>query len=130
MSMQDPISDMLTRIRNAQRAAKKMVSIPASKVKAAICAVLQEEGFIESFQLTDAANREIEVKLKYHEEAPVIELIKRASRPGLRLYKGAKDLPKTRAGFGITVISTSQGVMTDEKARALGLGGELLCFVA
>lgn len=131
MSMSDPISDMLTRIRNAQRAEKVSVSMPASKLKAAIAKVLKDEGYIEDFAVRDNEGKaQLDVSLKYYAGRPVIERIERVSRPGLRIYKGTKDIPKVMNGLGITIVSTSKGVMTDRKARAAGVGGEVLCIVA
>ena len=134
MSMTDPISDMLTRIRNAQMVAKKSVTMPASKIKRGLCSVLQKEGYIRSFELIDAKNSEtghqqIKVNLKYFQGKPVIEYINRASKPGLRLYKGKYDLPKVDAGFGTAIISTSKGLLTDLEAREAGVGGEVICKV-
>lgn len=134
MSMTDPISDMLTRIRNAQMVAKKSVMIPASKIKKGLCSVLQKEGYIRSFELVDSANSEtghpqIKVNLKYFQGKPVIEFINRASKPGLRLYKGKSELPKVDAGFGTAIISTSKGLLTDFEARKAGIGGEVICTV-
>jgi small subunit ribosomal protein S8 len=131
MSMTDPIADMLTRIRNAQRAEKATVVIPASKVKAAIAQVLKDEGYIEDFRVRAAENRSfIEIGLKYYAGKPVIERIERVSRPGLRIYKPAKDIPQVMNGLGVAIVSTPRGVMTDRKARASGVGGEVLCIVA
>jgi len=131
MSMSDPIADMLTRIRNGQMMEKAMVSMPASKLKAAIAQVLKDEGYIDGFLVRDSAGLpEIEVALKYYAGRPVIEKIERVSRPGLRIYKGRDDLPRVMNGLGVAIVSTSQGVMTDRKARSLGVGGEVLCVVA
>jgi small subunit ribosomal protein S8 len=131
MSMSDPISDMLTRIRNAQAAEKVSVSMPASKLKAAIAKVLKDEGYIDDFVVRDNEGKpQLDVALKYYAGRPVIERIERISRPGLRVYKGTKDIPKVMNGLGITIVSTSKGVMTDRKARAAGVGGEVLCIVA
>lgn len=130
MSMTDPISDMLTRIRNGQSAGKVEVSMPSSKLKVNLARVLKEEGYIEDHQVLGDTKPELVVCLKYYEGKPVIEEIKRASRPGLRMYKGKDDLPKIRGGLGIAIISTSRGVMTDKVARAIGEGGEVLCYVA
>lgn len=131
MSMQDPISDMLTRIRNAQRAAKTSVAMPSSKLKIAIAQVLQEEGYIESYSVAGEEKKPVlEIELKYYVGRPVIEKIERVSRPGLRVYKGSNDIPKVMNGLGVAIVSTSSGVMTDRKARAAGIGGELLCIVA
>ncbi len=131
MSMHDPISDMLTRIRNAQRAAKGSVSMPSSKLKVAIATVLKDEGYIENFSVAEADKKPVlDIELKYYAGRPVIERIDRVSRPGLRVYKSSNDIPKVMNGLGITIVSTSKGVMTDRKARSAGVGGELLCVVA
>jgi small subunit ribosomal protein S8 len=131
MSMSDPIADMLTRIRNAQLVEKSSVSMPSSKLKAAIAAVLKDEGYIESFQVRgDAARPELEIELKYYAGRPVIERIERVSRPGLRIYKGRHDIPSVMNGLGVAIITTPKGVMTDRKARQAGIGGEVLCYVA
>jgi|SRR5689334_16049496 small subunit ribosomal protein S8 len=131
MSMSDPIADMLTRIRNAQASEKVSVAMPASKLKAAIAKVLKDEGYIEDFKLSQEASKpQLEIALKYYAGRPVIEKIERVSRPGLRIYKGTKDIPQVMNGLGIAIVSTSQGVMTDRKARATGVGGEVLCIVA
>ena len=130
MSMSDPIADMLTRIRNGQSAAKADVSMPASKMKQAIAKVLKDEGYIKDFSVSDGPKAEMTVSLKYFEGRPVIESIKRVSRPGLRIYKNKDELPKVLNGLGIAVISTSQGVMTDREARAAGRGGEVVCLVS
>lgn len=131
MSMHDPISDMLTRIRNAQGANKLVVVMPSSKLKVAIATVLREEGYIDGFSvLTDEGKTELKIELKYYAGKPVIEKIQRISRPGLRVYKGAHEIPVVMNGLGIVIVSTSKGVMTDRKARSEGVGGELLCMVA
>jgi small subunit ribosomal protein S8 len=131
MSMTDPIADMLTRIRNAQRAEKVSVVIPASKLKAAIAQVLKDEGYIEDYKVRgQEARNVIEIGLKYYAGKPVIERIERVSRPGLRIYKPAKEIPQVMNGLGVAIVSTSRGVMTDRKARATGIGGEVLCIVA
>ncbi len=130
MSMHDPISDMLTRIRNAQRANKASVAMPSSKVKCAIAKVLQEEGYIDGFSVSSGVKSVLEIRLKYYLGNPVIEQIKRVSRPGLRVYKGADSIPRVMNGLGIAIVSTSKGVMTGYKALAAGVGGELLCIVA
>ena len=131
MSMSDPISDMLTRIRNAQMVGHTEVSMPASRLKAAIAQVLKDEGYIEDFALRDAgAKKELRIGLKYYAGRPVIERLERVSKPGLRVYKGRNDIPKVLNGLGVAILSTSRGVMTDRKARADGVGGEVLCFVA
>ena len=127
--MTDPIADMFTRIRNGQSAAKTAVTMPSSKVKVAIANLLKEEGYISDFSVTGEAKPELTVELKYFEGKEVIEVIKRVSRPGLRVYKGAQELPKVLAGMGIAIISTSKGLMTDRAARNAGLGGEVLGFV-
>lgn len=131
MSMTDPIADMLTRIRNAQAVQKTAVMMPASKLKAAIAQVLKDEGYIDGFAVSENDGKsELEISLKYYGGEPVIEKIERVSRPGLRIYRGRDDIPKVMNGFGIAIVSTSRGVMTDRKARATGVGGEVLCIVA
>ncbi len=131
MTMMDPIADMLTRIRNAQRSEKQVVAMPASKVKSAIAQVLKDEGYIEGFAVREADGRAtLEISLKYYAGKPVIERIERVSRPGLRIYRQKDTLPKVMNGLGVAIVSTSRGVMTDRKARGLGVGGEVLCFVA
>ena len=131
MSMSDPIADMLTRIRNGQMTEKKSVRMPSSKLKKAIAQVLKEEGYIEDYMVRENSGLpEMEVALKYYSGRPVIEKIERVSRPGLRIYKGRDDLPRVMNGLGVAIVSTSQGVMTDRKARTLGVGGEVLCLVA
>jgi len=131
MSMTDPISDMLTRIRNAQLAEKPEVRMPSSKLKAAIAKVLQDEGYIAGFAVEDKAGKAtLAIELKYYEGAPVISMIRRASSPGLRSYKGKDGIPSVQGGLGIAIVSTSQGLMTDRAARAAGHGGEILCYVA
>lgn len=131
MSMSDPIADMLTRIRNAQLAEKTTVSMPSSKIKAAIAKVLQDEGYVDGFKVVaDGAKATLEIGLKYYADRPVIETIQRVSRPGLRVYKGSEDMPRVMNGLGIAIVSTSRGLMTDRKARASGIGGEVLCIVA
>lgn len=131
MSMSDPIADMLTRIRNAQLVEKSSVTMPSSKIKAAIAAVLKDEGYIESYQVRGEATRpELEIELKYYAGRPVIERIERVSRPGLRIYKGRHDIPSVMNGLGVAIITTPKGVMTDRKARQAGIGGEVLCYVA
>lgn len=129
MTMQDPISDLLTRIRNAQMAGHDSVAIPNSKIKRSILKVLEDEGFINGFGATDEVKSQLQVQLKYHNGAPVIEEIDRVSRPGLRIYKESAELPEVRGGLGVAIISTNKGVMTDKKARAAGIGGEVLCTV-
>ncbi|MCS6996616.1 MAG: 30S ribosomal protein S8 [Casimicrobiaceae bacterium] len=131
MSMSDPIADMLTRIRNAQAMEKPSVCVPASKLKSAIARVLKEEGYIEDFRIVgDPKRPELEIVLKYYAGRPVIESIVRVSKPGLRVYRGKDALPSVMNGLGIAIISTPRGVMTDRKARSLGVGGEVLCTVA
>jgi len=131
MSMSDPIADMLTRIRNAQLAEKLSVAMPSSRVKASIAQVLKDEGYIEEFKVRDEDGKStLEIALKYYAGEPVIEKIERVSRPGLRIYKGRDEIPKIMNGLGIAIVSTSKGVMTDRKARATGIGGEVLCIVA
>jgi small subunit ribosomal protein S8 len=130
MSMQDPIADMLTRIRNAQMAGKFEVAMPASKLKSALSDVLQAEGFVAGSRVEDNDGKpNLVVELKYYEGKPVIVEIDRVSRPGLRAYSGKDDLPKVRGGLGVAIVSTSRGVMTDRAARAAGIGGEVLCTV-
>ena len=131
MSMSDPISDMLTRIRNAQMAEKVTVNMPSSKIKVAIAKVLQDEGYVDGFKVADNEGKPtLEIGLKYYADRPVIEKIQRVSRPGLRVYKGSEDIPKVMNGLGVAIVSTSKGLMTDRKARANGIGGEVLCIVA
>ncbi|MDP2241091.1 MAG: 30S ribosomal protein S8 [Burkholderiales bacterium] len=131
MSMCDPVADMLTRIRNAQLSEKQSVAMPASKLKSAIAKVLKDEGYIEGFAVRENDGKpQLEVSLKYYAGRPVIEKIERISRPGLRNYKPSRDIPVVMNGLGIAIVSTSKGVMTDRKARGLGVGGEVLCIVA
>ena len=131
MSMSDPIADMLTRIRNAQMVEKTKVAMPSSKVKVAIAQVLKDEGYIESFQVNSADGKDqLEIALKYYAGSPVIERIERVSRPGLRVYRGSKSIPQVMNGLGVAIVTTPKGVMTDRKARAEGVGGEVLCYVA
>lgn len=130
MSMQDPLADMLTRIRNGQMAKKATVSMPSSKMKQAIAKVLQDEGYITGFNVDGDVKPTLTVTLKYFEGKPVIENIKRVSRPGLRIYKPGDELPKVMGGLGVAIISTNKGVMTDRAARAAGIGGEVLCYVS
>ena len=131
MSMSDPIADMLTRIRNAQMVEKASVSMPSSKVKVAIAQVLKDEGYIDGYNVkSDDGKSELSLELKYYAGRPVIERIERVSKPGLRIYKGATDLPRVMNGLGVAIVSTSSGVMTDRRARAQGVGGEILCLVA
>lgn len=126
----DPVADMLTRIRNAQRIGRSLVVMPASKQKVAIARVLQDEGYIHSFEVKEDVKAELTINLKYYQGKPVIELIARASRPGLRFFKGKNALPRVQGGLGIAIISTSQGVMSDHMARQKGIGGEVICYVA
>jgi len=135
MSMHDPIADMLTRIRNAQMVGHTEVTMPASQLKGAIAKVLKDEGYIEDFAIRDkggdnGAKKELAIGLKYYAGRPVIERLERVSKPGLRVYKGRDDIPRVMNGLGVAILSTSRGVMTDRKARADGLGGEVLCIVA
>ena len=131
MNMTDPIADMLTRIRNAQMTEKATVSMPSSKVKIAIAKVLQDEGYIDGFKVAGEETKpQLELALRYYAGRPVIEKIERVSKPGLRIYKSKDDIPRVMNGLGIAIVSTSQGVMTDRKARATGVGGEVLCIVA
>ena len=130
MSMQDPIADMLTRIRNGQAANKVAINMPSSKLKVAIANVLAAEGYIESVKVLEGAKPELEITLKYFQGKPVVESIQRVSRPGLRIYTRKDELPKVMGGLGVAVISTSKGVMTDRAARQAGLGGEIICYVA
>ena len=131
MSMSDPIADLLTRIRNAQMVAKTTVSVPSSKVKVAIVKVLREEGYIEGFDVTTSnGKQELTIALKYYAGRPVIERIERVSRPGLRVYRGRGNIPQVQNGLGVAIVTTPKGVMTDRKARASGVGGEVLCYVA
>ena len=129
MSMQDSMADMLTRIRNGQMASKKAIVMPSSTLKVAVAEVLQQEGYISGYSVAEGAKPELTVELKYFEGKPVIEEIDRFSRPGLRRYAGANELPTVRGGLGIAVVSTSKGVMTDRAARAANVGGEVLCTV-
>ncbi len=131
MSMTDPISDMLTRIRNGQKAHKVSVSMPASSVKVAIANVLKDEGYITSFETAgEGAEKALSVDLKYFEGTPVIEKVQRVSKPGLRIYRGKDELPKVLGGLGIVIVSTSAGVMSDRQARQQGIGGEVICVVS
>lgn len=139
MSMTDPVADMLVRIRNAQMVGHAEVAMPASKLKASIAEVLKQEGYIEDFAVrdkggadgkSDGAKKELHIGLKYYAGKPVIERLERVSKPGLRVYKGCEDIPKVMNGLGVAILSTSRGVMTDRKARADRLGGEVLCIVA
>jgi len=129
--MTDPIADMLTRIRNAQSVGKTSVAMPSSKLKVAIAQVLKDEGYIEGFAVQNKEGKtDMTIELKYYAGQPVIDRIERVSRPGLRIYRGVTEIPKIMNGLGIAIMSTSRGVMTDRKARASGLGGEVLCLVA
>ncbi len=129
MSMQDPISDMLTRLRNAQMAGKKFVEMPGSKLKAAVAKVLVDEGYVASFDLDTDGKPRLSIELKYFDGKPVIAEIQRVSKPSLRRYSGKGELPTVRGGLGVAIVSTSHGVMTDRAARAAGVGGEVLCTV-
>jgi small subunit ribosomal protein S8 len=129
--MTDPIADMLTRIRNGQRAGKVAVSMPSSKLKQSIAGVLKDEGYIADFQVNEEAGKPVmSVELKYYDGQPVIDVLKRISRPGLRIYKANDELPKVQGGLGVAIVSTSKGVMSDRAARAAGEGGEVLCYVS
>lgn len=130
--MTDPIADMLTRIRNAQLTERAVVAMPSSKVKIAIARVLKDEGYIDGFRIAgdETKKPQLEIALRYHAGHPVIEKIERVSKPGLRIYRGKDDIPRVMNGLGIAIVSTSQGVMTDRKARATGVGGEVICIVA
>ena len=131
MSMSDPIADMLTRIRNAQMVDKAVVSMPSSKLKVAIAQVLKDEGYIDGFAVKNEGGKsQLEISLKYYAGRPVIERIERVSRPGLWVYKGRHDIPQVLNGLGVAIVTTPKGVMTDRKARATGVGGEVLCYVA
>jgi small subunit ribosomal protein S8 len=131
MSMSDPIADMLTRIRNGQLVEKAVVTMPSSKLKVAIAQVLKDEGYIDGFKVkTEAGKSELEIALKYYAGRPVIERIERVSRPGLRVYKASSAIPQVQNGLGVAIVTTPKGVMTDRKARAAGIGGEVLCYVA
>jgi small subunit ribosomal protein S8 len=131
MSLQDPIADMLCRIRNSQARAKVEAKMPSSKLRVAIADILKQEGYISNYRVERDGNKQVlHIALKYYEGRPVIELLQRVSRPGLRRYDSSDEIPKIKGGFGTTIISTSKGVMTDKKARALGIGGEVLCIVA
>ncbi|MFP3557620.1 30S ribosomal protein S8 [Paraburkholderia sp. SIMBA_049] len=131
MSMSDPIADMLTRIRNAQMVEKVSVTMPSSKVKVAIAQVLKDEGYIDDFAVkAEGAKSELNIALKYYAGRPVIERLERVSKPGLRVYRGRNDIPHVMNGLGVAIVSTPKGVMTDRKARATGVGGEVICYVA
>jgi len=129
VSLQDPIADLLTRIRNAQFASRANVSMPSSRLKIAICEVLRAEGYIKDFHVENDVKPELSIALKYHEGTPVIEEIARISRPGLRIYRDAERLPRVKGGLGIAIVSTNKGVITDQAARRDGIGGEVLCTV-
>ena len=129
MSLQDPIADMLTRVRNAQKAKKLVVKMPASKQKSRIATVLKDEGYILDFNVSEDKLKQLIIELKYYQGKPVIEDVKRISRPGLRIFKSKDELPSINGGLGIAIISTSKGVMTDSQARAAGFGGEVICSV-
>ena len=131
MSMSDPIADMLTRIRNAQMSEKPSTAMASSKLKVAIAKVLKDEGYIEDFSVVDVDGKpRLEIALKYYAGQPVIEKIERVSKPGLRVYRPSRQVPRVMNGLGVAIVSTSKGVMTDRKARGLGIGGEVLCVVA
>jgi small subunit ribosomal protein S8 len=131
MTMTDPISDMLTRIRNGQKARKVSVSMPASSAKEAVARVLKDEGYITDYGVSgEGATKELSVELKYFEGVPVIEKIQRTSRPGLRIYRGKEELPRVLGGLGVAIVSTSAGVMSDREAREKGIGGEVICVVS
>ncbi len=130
MSMSDPISDMLTRIRNGQSVGKANVSMPSSKFKKAVADLMKAEGYITDYSVSEGPKPTLTIELKYYQGEPVIDLLKRASKPGLRLYKGSTELPKVRGGLGIAIISTSKGLMTDRAARSAGHGGEVIAYVA
>lgn len=131
MSMSDPIADMFTRIRNAQRVEKETVAMPSSKLKVAIASVLKDEGYIDGFEVrNEGPKTELQVQLKYYAGRPVIEKLERVSRPGLRVYRGRDALPQVMNGLGVAIVTTPQGVMTDRKARQAGIGGEVIAFVA
>lgn len=129
MTMQDPLADMLTRVRNAQQAKISELSMPSSKIKVGVAKVLKDEGYIAEYSVTEGVKPELNISLKYYEGKAVIEEIKRISRPGLRQYKSSKDIPLIKGGLGIVILSTNQGVVSDRAARASGIGGELLCSV-
>ena len=132
MSITDPLADLLTRVRNGQAANKVNVKMPSSKLKVSVCKVLKQEGYIEDFSVSQATNNKqiLDVALKYYQGTPVIESIQRVSKPGRRVYKGAEDLPSVLGGFGVAIISTSKGLMTDKEAREGGHGGEVICTVS
>lgn len=130
MSMQDPIADMLTRIRNGQAANKVSVKMPSAKLKVAVAKLLKDEGYITDYAVAGEAKPELEITLKYFQGKAVVETIQRVSRPGLRIYKGKDELPKVMGGLGVAIVSTSKGLMTDRAARLAGMGGEVICYVA
>ena len=131
MSMSDPVADMLTRIRNGQGTNKVSITMPASKLKKAIANVLKDEGYIENFAEHEEQGKPVlNIELKYYAGRPVIEKIERVSKPGLRVYKASQSIPEVMNGLGVAIVSTSKGVMTDRKAKAAGIGGEVLCYVA
>ena len=131
MSMSDPVADMLTRIRNAQERQKSSVSMPASKLKKSIAVLLKDEGYVSDFQISDNGGKpELSIELKYFQGSPVIDLLQRISRPGLRIYKNKDELPSVRGGLGVAIISTSKGIMSDRAARKAGHGGEVVAYVA
>nr|WP_072280885.1 30S ribosomal protein S8 [Rappaport israeli] len=130
MMLSDPVADMLTRIRNAQAIGRSLVVMPSSKQKLAIAEVLKEEGYILSYETKDEQKPELTIHLKYYQGKPVIEMIRRISRPGLRIFKNKDELPRVQGGLGIAIVSTSNGVMSDQKARQKGIGGEIICYVA
>ncbi|NQZ07083.1 MAG: 30S ribosomal protein S8 [Algicola sp.] len=130
MSMQDPIADMFTRIRNGQSANKVAVNMPSSKMKVALAQLLKDEGYIADYAATSDAKPVLDITLKYFEGKPVIDVIKRVSRPGLRIYKANNDIPKVMGGLGVAIVSTSKGLMSDRAARKAGIGGEVICFVS
>ena len=129
MSMQDPLADLLTRIRNGQASRHPSVRLPSSKIKVAVCQVLHDEGYIGEFSVGEGPKPELTIALKYHHGAPVIEELRRVSRPGLRIYRGSGDIPTVRGGLGVAVVSTARGLMSDRAARGSGVGGEVLCTV-
>ncbi|WP_108649086.1 30S ribosomal protein S8 [Dongshaea marina] len=130
MSMQDPIADMLTRIRNGQAANKVAVTMPASKLKLAVANVLKQEGYISDVAVAGDVKQEMTIELKYYQGEPVVEMLKRVSRPGLRIYKKHNEIPSVQGGLGVAIVSTSKGVMTDRAARKAGMGGEVICYVS
>jgi small subunit ribosomal protein S8 len=131
MSMTDPIADMLTRVRNGQKARKVSVSMPFSTAKLAVAKVLQDEGYVASVEESgDGSGKQLSIELKYFEGTPVIEKVQRVSKPGLRIYRSKEDLPKVLGGLGVAIVSTSAGVMSDRRAREQGIGGEVICIVS